>query len=129
MGGVRRRLRLGLLEHPHDHRRAERRLARRPRLVTAQAVHAGLHIARPPAPDRRLAHAQAALNFVGPDAVAGQSHDLRAPDMLLRRVAVGDQRLQPIPIPGRQLDPHFLAHAGRFASYLPNGNHLFRAEH
>ena len=129
VGGVRRHLRHRLLKHPVDHCRPKRRLARRARLVAAQAVHAGLDIARPPTPDGWLAHAQAALNLVGADAVAGQRHDPRTPNMFLRRVAVSNQRLQPIPIPGPQLDPHLLAHAGRFASNTPVGNHLFRAEH
>ncbi len=74
-------------------------------------------------------HPQSALNLVGSDTVASQEHDPRAADMFLRRVAIGDQRLQPIPIPGRELDPHFLAHTGRVASKPPVGNPLFRAEH
>ncbi len=52
-----------------------------------------------------------------------------AADMLLRRVAIGDQRLQTIPIPGRELDPHFLAHTSRFASNPPVGNPSFRTDH
>ena len=129
VGRVRRRLRLGLLDHPHEHIRRQGSLARRARLVAAQTVDAGLDIARPPAPDGRLAHAQATLDLISADTVAGQPYDPGAPDMLLRRVAVGDQRLQPVPIPGRQLDPHFLAHAGRFASNPPHGNHSFQAQH
>ncbi len=104
-------------------------LAGRPRLVAAQAVHAGLDIARPPAPNGRQADPQSTLNLVGSNTVAGQQHDPGAPDMLLRRVAIGYQSIQPIPIPGRVLDPHFLAHIGRVASNPPVGNLLFRAEH
>jgi len=112
-----------------NHLRPQRRLAGRPRLVAAQAVYAGLDIARPPAPNGRLAHPQSTLNLVGSDTVAGQEHDPGAPDMLLQRVAIGDHRLQTIPIPGRELDPHFLAHTSRFASNPPVGNPLFRTEH
>lgn len=129
LGRVRRRLPHRLLKHPIDHFHRERRLARRARLVAAQTVDAGLHIARAPAPNGRLADTQPALDLIGADPVAGQQNNPGAPDMLLRRVAVGDQRLQPVPIPGRQLDPHFLAHAGRFASNPPVGNPLFRTEH
>jgi len=129
VGGLRRRLRQRLPEHPIDHLRPQRRLAGRSRLVAAQAVYAGLDIARPPAPNGRLAHPQSALNLVGSDTVAGQQHDPRAADMLLRRVAIGDQRLQPIPISGCELDPHFLAHTSRVASNQSVGNLLFRAEH
>ena len=129
VGRVRRRFRLGLLDHPHDHIRRKRCLARRARLIAAQTVHAGLHIARPPASDGRFAHAQAALDLIGANAVAGQPYNPSPSDMLLRRVAIGDQRLQPVLIPRRQLDPHFLPHEPRIASHLPDGNHLFRAEH
>ncbi len=80
MGRGRRGLRLGLLDHTQDHIRRERRLARRPRLVAAQTVDAGLDIARPPAPDGRLAYAQASLDLIGADTVAGQLYDPRAPD-------------------------------------------------
>ena len=75
VGRVRRRLRLGLLDHPHDHIRRKRRLARWARLVAAQTVHPGLDIARPPASDGRLAHAQATLDLIGADTVAGQPYD------------------------------------------------------
>ena len=127
--GVRRRLCLGLRDDPGDHCRAERRLARRARLVAAQAVHASLNIARSPAPNRRPAHSQAPLNHGGSHPVASQQHDLCATDMLLWRIAVGDQRLQPVPIPGRQLDPHFLAHDHILASNPPAWNLLLRPEH
>jgi hypothetical protein len=117
------------LEHPVDHIRPKRGLAWRAGLLPAQAVNAGLDIACPPAPNGRLADVQTALDLVGANAVAGQQHDPRTPDMLLRRVAIGDQCLQPVPIAGRQLDLHFLAHAGKIASNVPHGNPLFRAEH
>ena len=129
VGGVRRHLHQRLLEHPIDHLRRQRRRAGRPRFVVAQAIHAGFDIARPPAPNGRLAHPQPTLNLVGADTVAGQEHDPGAPDMLLGRVAIGDQRLQPIPILGCELDPNLLAHTGRIASNPPVGNPLFRAEH
>ncbi len=129
VGRVRRRFRLGLLDHPHDHIRRKRRLARRACLVAAQTVHAGLHIARPPASDGRFAYAQAALDLIGANTVAGQPYDPSAPDMLLQRIAVGDQRLQPVPIPRPQLDPHLLAHEPRIASNPPDGNHLFQTEY
>ena len=78
MGGVQRRFGHRLLKHPVDHCHPKRRLARRARLVAAQAVHAGLDIARPPASDGRFAHAQAALTSVGADAVASQLATIRA---------------------------------------------------
>ena len=55
--------------------------------------------------------------------------DLCASNNFERALAIADQCLQSVPIPGCQLDPHFLAHAGRFVSNPLDGNHLFRAEH
>ena len=71
--------------------------------------------------------------------------------MLLRRVAIGDQRLQPVLIPRRRDRLSFMRFLGlglegrvpdaktvwlyreqltlSIASHLPDGNHLFRAEH
>ena len=66
------------------------------------------------------------LILVGADAVAGQEFASGTPDMLTRRVANSGRRLQPVPVTGNLLDPHFLAHASRFASKPPDGFIWFR---
>ena len=54
VGGRARRLAEGQVDHPLDHRRRQRRLARRPALVAQQPVDALGHEPFLPPPDRRL---------------------------------------------------------------------------
>ena len=94
MGRLVRRLGRGQRDHLVDHLLAERRDARRPRLVAQQAVDAFLGEALLPAPDAGLRLARPAHDLDGAEAVRRQQHDLGPPDMLLRAVAVTDDRLQ-----------------------------------
>ena len=66
-------------------------------------------------------------NFIRVDAVAGQGQYRHPPGMFLRRIAVGNQGPQPLPIPGNQLSPHHLAHTRTLTSNPPDRNLLFPA--
>ena len=80
--------------HALGHLGPERRDARGPRLVAQQPVDAFLHEALLPAPHAGLRLAGPPHDLDGADAVGAQQDDLRPPDVLLRGVAVPDERLK-----------------------------------
>ena len=97
----------------HDargHLRAERRNARGPRLVAQQARNTLLHEPFLPAPDAGLGLACLPHDLVGPDTVRRKQHDLGTPDMLLRRVAVLQNCLQPLAVRRLQRDRYARSH-------------------
>ena len=71
----------------------ERLDARRPGFVVQQAINTFRGEALLPAPDAGLRLAGATHDRDGAQAVGRIEHDLGAPDVLLRRVAVADDRL------------------------------------
>jgi len=81
-------------DHLLDDRVGQRWHARRPGLVAQQPLDAFLGEALLPAPDRRLGDAGLAHDGVGAQARGGEQHDPAAPDVLLRSVAVRDDRLE-----------------------------------
>jgi len=95
-----------------------------PCLIAAQPVDAGLNVARANI-ECRLAHPQATPNFIGVDAVASRGQYLRPPDRFLRRIAVGNQGPQPLPIPGNRLSPHHLGYTRTLKSNPPDRTLLF----
>ena len=94
VGRLGRRLGQRQRDHAFDHLRPERRNARGPRLVAQKAVDAFPHEALLPAPDTGLRFAGLPHDRVGADAIGAQQDDRRAPDMLLRRIAVPGDQLQ-----------------------------------
>jgi hypothetical protein len=101
----------GERDNPLGDLRAERRNARRPRLVAQQPVHARLHEPFLPAPDGGLALRRPPYDFVGAVPLGGQKHDPRSPDVLLRAVPIRHHRFQTDPVGRRNLDDDPLAHA------------------
>jgi hypothetical protein len=84
-----------------DDRRIELGDPRRPRLVAQKPLEALGCETLLPAPDASLGLAGLAHDRVRADALGRQKHDLSSPDMLLRCVAVFDQRVKPIKVGGR----------------------------
>jgi hypothetical protein len=106
---VRRGL-VGQRDHPIDHLRRQRRKPRRPGLVADQPGNPFVHEALLPAPNHRLVLAHRAADGVGALPIGGQQHDARAPNVLLRTVAVANDRLQPHPISRRHRYRNPFAH-------------------
>jgi hypothetical protein len=95
----------------------ERLDARGARLVAKQAVEPFLHEALSPAPDAGFGFARSPHDLVRADAIGGQKHDLSPPDMLLWRIAVLDQALEPTNIGRRNGERFSCAH--RADSHIP----------
>ena len=74
------------------------RNARRSGLVAGQPLDPLMHKAFLPAPDHGFALADCAGNGGRARTVGSQNNDLRPPDVLLRTVAIPDDRLQASPI-------------------------------
>ena len=88
----------------------QRRNARGPRLVAGEPRDPLLHETLLPAPDYGLALANGAHDARGALAVGGQNHDPRPPNVLLRAVAIPDDRLQARPIRRGNGDGNSFAH-------------------
>lgn len=80
--------------HPFGHLVDQRRHAGWPGLVAQQTGDALLGEALLPAPDRRLGNAGFPHDGIGTEARGGEQHDPAAPDVLLRAVAIRDDRLE-----------------------------------
>ena len=111
MGRLVRRLGRGQRHHLVDDLLAERRNARRPGLVAQQAVDPFRGEAFLPAPDAGLRLARPAHDLDGAKTVRRKQHDLGPPGMLLRGVAVTDDRPQAAAIDGAEGDGDTRAHA------------------
>ena len=105
-----RRIRLGSGNDTRRNIGFQRRNTRRPRLVAQQARDTIGHEALLPAPDRRLADTRIAHDLGRAAAVCRQQHDLRSPDVLLRSVSVGHDRVQVDTIRGTHLNFDARAH-------------------
>ena len=86
---VGRRL-VGQCDDPIDGLGWQRRNARGPGLVAGQSLDPFMHEALLPAPDHGFALADSAGDGGGARAVSGQNNDPRAPDVLLRAVAIAN---------------------------------------
>ena len=106
---VGRRL-VGQRDNPIDGLGWQRPNARGPGLVAGQPLDSFVHEALLPAPDHGFALADSAGDGSGACAVSGQNNDPRAPDVLLRAVAIANDRVQPNPILRSDGDGNSLAH-------------------
>ncbi len=95
--------------------------ARGPRLVAQKPVHAFRGEPFLPAPDAGLGFAGLAHDRVRPDALGAEQHNLRPPDMFLRRVAIFDQRSEPINVGGRDGNGNPSAHPADSHAASPPG--------
>ena len=105
------RFALGERHDPRGDVRPQRRDARRPRLVSQQAVIVLLHEALLPAPDTGLRGAGPAHDLVGAHTISAQQHDLRPPDMASARRCDPQERLQSTAISGFEGDGNPSPHA------------------
>jgi hypothetical protein len=102
-------------------RRRELRDARGARLVAQQPVEPLLDKAFLPAPYAGLGLAGLPHDLVRADALGGHKHDLGPPDMLLRRIAVMHQGLEPTNIGGRNGERLSCAHRADSHAAIPQG--------
>ena len=79
----------------------------RTRLVAEQPIEALLDKALPPAPNTGLGLASSPHNLIRADTIGGQQHDLRPPDVFLRRIAVLNQGFEPTTNIGRRNGERF----------------------
>ena len=96
--------------YPCDNLRGQSRDARRAGLVAQQAFHPFLHEPLLPAPHACLRRARPAHDLAGADPVGAQKHDLGAPDVLLRGVAILADPLETLLVRGTQVDDYTTAH-------------------
>src|SRR5271166_1892947 len=125
MGRLMRRLLVGQDNDTIDGRGRQGRDARGPGLVAGEPLDPLLHEALLPAPDHGFALADSARDGGRARAVSGQNNDPRPPDVLLRAVAIPDDRLQASPIRRRDFDDYSLAHAPQSHNLRP-GETLIR---
>jgi len=90
---------------------AQRRYSRRPRLVAPQPVDTFIGKPLLPAPDDRLGFARLPFDLRRAVTSRRQEHDLCAPYVLLRAVAVGHHRLQLGAVCGSKFDLRSLMHS------------------
>src|SRR5215813_11017166 len=101
------------------------RNARGPGLVAGQSLDSFMHETLLPAPDHGFALADSAGDGGGARAVSGQNNDPRAPDVLLRAVAIANDRVQPNPILRSDDDGNSLAHHRHSHKTQPSGTHIW----
>ena len=94
-----------------------------------KAVHACGRIAAAPAANRQQALAGRCRDRSGRHAVAGQKHDPRPPNHLLRRVPVPDQPLHPLTVSRTDRNPLDLSHRRRLADLRRFVNPASATEH
>ena len=121
VGRLVRRLGGGQGHDPVDDLLPERRHPRGTGLVAQQAIDPFLGEAFLPAPDAGLRLARPAHDLDRAEAAGRKQYDLGPPGMLLRGVAVADDRLQAAAIDGAEGDGDTGAHAARVARPKPIG--------
>ena len=80
-------------------------------LIAQEAVVTSLHEAFLPAPHAGLRLSSPPHDLMGADAVRAQQNNLRAPDMLMRRVAIPSERCQTAAVTGLESDGNPGSHA------------------
>ncbi len=103
--------------------------ARLARLVTQQTVKALLGIALLPAPHRRAADAAAPGNIKDRQAIGGMKNDPRPLHMLLRPVAIDDDRRQVRTLFGGEKDADSLSHVFSMARFAKSVNLMSASVH
>src|SRR5262245_10182131 len=116
-----RRLDGGQGHDPVDDLLAERRHPRGTGLVAQQPIDPFLGEAFLPAPDAGLGLTRPAHDLDGAEAARRKQYDLGPPGMLLRGVAVADDRLQAAAINGAEGDGDTGAHAAKSHGPSPSG--------
>lgn len=94
VGRLLRRLALGQADHRVVQLRLNRRASRRAGLAAQEPIHALVHEVLLTAPDSRLGDSGLPHDGIGARSCGSEVNDAGPPDLLLRRVAVGDERLE-----------------------------------
>ena len=117
------------IDHPLHSLGRQRRLAGLARLVAQQPFGALCHEPRLPSPYHRLGLAGAAHDLGGAAAVCGGEDNLCAPDMLLRRTAIRNDRLKPTAICSRDVDDNSCSHHQSLNCFGRFGNRPNESDH
>ena len=129
MGCIRRFLVQRHVHHLFDLIRRQRLDPRWAGRVLQQPVHPLRHIAAAPAANREQALADCRRNPLRRQPVAGQQHDPRPPNHLLRRVSATSQTLQSLTIGRADRNPLDLSHRRRLAGSRRFVNPVSATEH
>jgi hypothetical protein len=119
--------------YPGDQLRGQRRDARRTGLVAQQAFHPFLHEPLLPPPHARFGCARPAHDLARTDPGSAQKHDLAAPDVLLRGIAILADPLETLSVRGTKVDDYTTAHPadshGRSPLGIPNRTRVSGGDH
>lgn len=133
MGRFTGRLLMRAGDYPCDNLWGQSRDARRAGLVAQQAFHPFLHEPLLPAPHACLRRACPAHNLAGAEPVGAQKHDLGAPGVLLRGVAILPDPFETLSVRGTQVDDYTAAHPpdshGRSLMGIPNRTQVSGGNH
>jgi hypothetical protein len=129
VGGLARRRAGHQIDDPSNGCGRQRRLAGFSRLIAQQAIDTFGHKPGLPSPDHRLGPAGSAHDLGRAAAVGGGKDDLGAPNMLLRRATVGDDRLKPTAIRSRDVHDNSCSHAESLNCFGRFGNRPYESDH
>jgi hypothetical protein len=129
MGCFSRRRGQRQVDHPLHGDHSERWLAGFARLIARQPCNALRHEPRLPPPYHRLGFAGPPHDLGRATAVGGGKDDFGAPNMLLRRVAVTDNRLKPTAISRRDVDDNSCSHDESLNCFGQFGNRPNVSDH
>ncbi len=110
VGGLARRRPQGQIDHPLNGVGRQRGLARLARLVAQQSFDALRHEPRLPGPHHRLRFTGPAHDLGSAAAVGGGKDNLGAPQVLLWRATIRNDRLKPEAICSRDVDDNSCSH-------------------
>ena len=117
------------IDHPLHERGRQRRLAGFAGLVAGQAGNALLHKALLPAPHHRLGLVGSPHDLGRAAAIGGGEDDFGAPNMLLRRVAIADNRLKLTAILRRDVHDNSCSHNENLNCFGNFGNRSNESDH
>ena len=117
--GLARRRSQRQIDHPLNGFARQRRLAGLARLVAQQPCNALRHEPCLPSPHHRLGLARTPHDLGGTAAIRRGEDDMGTPYVLLRRAAIGNNRLKPTAVRSRDLDNNSCSHAKSFDLLRP----------
>ena len=119
----------GQIDHPLHDRGRQRRLAGSAGLVAGQAGDTLVHKALLPTPHHRLGLAGPPRDLSRAAAISGGEDDFGPPNMLLRRVAIADNRLKLTAILRRNVHDNSCSHNESLNCFGDFGNRPNESDH